>query len=130
MSETSFKEDNDFDVFQPSNQWQTVKEGQAIPRGLHVQVDLQTGQKRAKLMDENSVGNDEKTQSVKHPRKQKYIQIDKNLISKQQLKDALKDFKDKFQNMDLEHEKISTHGKLQKPKIYKCKLFKGQNRCI
>ena len=44
------------DVFVASKQWQVVREGQAIPPGLHVRMNLQTGLKEAKLLsdeDEN-----------------------------------------------------------------------------
>ena len=33
-----------------ADEWQAVKEGQAIPPGLHVQIDMQTGEKRARLI--------------------------------------------------------------------------------
>ncbi|XP_017881026.1 nucleotide exchange factor SIL1 isoform X1 [Ceratina calcarata] len=38
-------------TFIPTREWQTVKKGQAIPRGLHVRHNLQTGITEAKLMD-------------------------------------------------------------------------------
>ena len=37
--------------FVATSEWQTIKPGQALPAGLHVAVDMQTGQKRAKLVD-------------------------------------------------------------------------------
>lgn len=104
-------DDNSFDVFHATNQWQTIKEGQSIPPGLHVQTDLQTGKKQAKLMDENLNGGTEtKAQSSQYSTKQKYIKIDKNIISKQRLKDALKDFKDKFHSEDLHDQFTTAHG--------------------
>ena len=67
--------------------------GQAIPAGLHVRMNLQTGKKEAKLMD----GSDgHKNQIPKSGSKQKFVKIDKNFISKTKLKQALKDFKDVF----------------------------------
>ena len=45
------------DVFVASKQWQVVREGQAIPPGLHVRMNLQTGLKEAKLLDDED-GND------------------------------------------------------------------------
>ncbi len=42
------------DVFVPTKEWQRVKEGQSIPPGLHVRMDLQTGLKEAKLLDEDT----------------------------------------------------------------------------
>ncbi|CAF1145651.1 unnamed protein product [Adineta ricciae] len=41
------------DEFIPTNEWQIVKEGQAIPPGLHVRLNLQTGLREAKLLDKN-----------------------------------------------------------------------------
>ena len=38
-------------VFIPTNDWQIIESGQAIPAGLHIRMDLQTGLKEAKLMD-------------------------------------------------------------------------------
>ena len=52
------------DVFQPTSEWQVVQEGQSIPRGLHVRINLETGVKEAKLMEDSdkdatqSEGND------------------------------------------------------------------------
>ena len=40
-------------VFVPTKEWQEVREGQSIPAGLHVRIDLQTGQKEAKLLEED-----------------------------------------------------------------------------
>lgn len=112
QEQTFINDDNSYDVFHATNQWQNVKEGQSIPPGLHVQIDLQTGEKRAKLMEENTNdGNkDNKPHTSKYSTKQKFIKIDKNIISKQKLKDALKDFKDKFHGEDLNDESSIMHG--------------------
>ena len=40
------------DIFVPTKEWKVVMEGQHIPPGLHVRIDLQSGLKEAKLMDE------------------------------------------------------------------------------
>ena len=106
-------DETNYDVFRATNQWQTVKEGQSIPPGLHVQINLQTGEKQAKLIDKNQIDESEnnKAHSAQSSTKQKYVKIDKNIISKQKLKDALKDFKDKFHSEDLHDELSSTHGK-------------------
>lgn len=37
--------------FIATNNWQVISEGQAVPRGLHVRINLQTGLKEAKLLD-------------------------------------------------------------------------------
>lgn len=85
-------DDEDVEVFQPTADWQTIQPGQGIPAGLHVRMNLQTGLKEAKLMD----GDDGRKYQSNKNSKQKFITIDKNVISKQRLKEALKDFRDKF----------------------------------
>ncbi|KAJ3626630.1 hypothetical protein MTP99_017110 [Tenebrio molitor] len=42
-------ENEDNDVFVPTKEWQTVKKGQKIPKGLHVRINLETGLTEAKL---------------------------------------------------------------------------------
>ncbi|XP_064550543.1 nucleotide exchange factor Sil1 [Drosophila montana] len=39
--------------FIATDEWQVIAEGQAIPKGLHVRINLQTGLKEAKLLDES-----------------------------------------------------------------------------
>ncbi|XP_035599969.1 nucleotide exchange factor SIL1-like [Oncorhynchus keta] len=39
----------DLDVFRPTDQWQSLKPGQAVPRGSHVRLNLQTSQREVKL---------------------------------------------------------------------------------
>lgn len=40
-------DEEDLEVFQPSSEWQSIKPGQGIPPGLHVRMNLQTGEKEA-----------------------------------------------------------------------------------
>ncbi|XP_068745321.1 nucleotide exchange factor SIL1-like [Montipora capricornis] len=84
--------EEDLTIFQPTADWQTIQPGQGIPPGLHVRMNLQTGKKEAKLMD----GDDGSKYQSNKDTKQKFITIDKSVISKQHLKEALKDFRDKF----------------------------------
>uniref|UniRef100_A0A4W5NSS4 Nucleotide exchange factor SIL1 n=1 Tax=Hucho hucho TaxID=62062 RepID=A0A4W5NSS4_9TELE len=42
-------EPEDLDVFHPTDQWQSLKSGQAVPRGSHARLNLQTGQREVKL---------------------------------------------------------------------------------
>lgn len=37
-------------LFEPTNSWQTVREGQQIPPGLHVRVNLETGLEEARIL--------------------------------------------------------------------------------
>ncbi|KAK7867247.1 hypothetical protein R5R35_000237 [Gryllus longicercus] len=46
------------EAFKPTHEWQSVKKGQPIPKGLHVRVNLQTGETEAKLI---SNSNNERT---------------------------------------------------------------------
>ncbi|XP_068710184.1 nucleotide exchange factor SIL1-like [Montipora foliosa] len=84
--------EEDLTIFEPTADWQTIQPGQGIPPGLHVRMNLQTGKKEAKLMD----GDDGSKYQSNKDTKQKFITIDKSVISKQHLKEALKDFRDKF----------------------------------
>eukprot|EP00842_Homolaphlyctis_polyrhiza_P001523 jgi/Hompol1/2371/HPOL_005972-RA len=38
-------------IFQPTSEFQIIREGQAIPKGLHVRMNWQTGVKEAKFVD-------------------------------------------------------------------------------
>ncbi|XP_041845464.1 nucleotide exchange factor SIL1 isoform X2 [Melanotaenia boesemani] len=45
-------DDGDLEVVQPTEQWQTLKPGQAVPAGSHVRLNLQTGQREVRLGEE------------------------------------------------------------------------------
>ncbi|GJJ77295.1 nucleotide exchange factor SIL1 [Entomortierella parvispora] len=47
-------------VFRPTTEFQEVLDGQEIPGGLHVQMDFETHRKYAKLMDPESVADQER----------------------------------------------------------------------
>lgn len=40
------------DVFVATTEWQEIKKGHSVPAGLHYRINLQTGLKEAKLMEE------------------------------------------------------------------------------
>jgi len=66
------------EVFVPTDEWQEIINGQAIPAGLHVRVNLETGKKEAKLMmEEEPIG---EVHGIKH----------------EALKEALKNIKSDF----------------------------------
>lgn len=46
-------------LFEPTNQWQVVREGQQIPPGLHVRVNLETGLEEARLLQQDDLSNAE-----------------------------------------------------------------------
>lgn len=39
-------------IFVPTDQWQSIREGQDIPGGLHVRMNMETGLKEAKLLED------------------------------------------------------------------------------
>jgi len=109
----------------PTHEWQVIKQGQAIPAGLHVRMNFQTGIKEAKLMeqdnseDKTSLGKDEEkfhhdSQPKKEQKGPKIILADelddpeafskeKIRFKKSHLKQVLHDFKDKIGTKDVEH---------------------------
>ena len=50
--EVEDEEEATLSVFEPTREWKTVEEGQAIPAGLHVRMNMETGKNEAKLMDD------------------------------------------------------------------------------
>ncbi|MEE6479023.1 hypothetical protein FKM82_012098 [Ascaphus truei] len=86
----------DQEVFYPTHEWQVVKPDQAVPRGLHMRLNLQTGKNEAKLLDEKD--------DVK---KQKRIHKSSNVYTKQELKEALAKFKDGIEIQNPETEKTN-----------------------
>ncbi|KAM6466952.1 nucleotide exchange factor SIL1 isoform 2-T2 [Liasis olivaceus] len=93
----------DLEVFYPTNQWQTVRPGQAIPAGLHVQLNLQTGEKLAKLPDDN----EEKSDGKDSPKSKRLgqIDIDPNSFTTQELKRALAKMKETMKADDSSEQK-------------------------
>ncbi|KAK3095048.1 hypothetical protein FSP39_009660 [Pinctada imbricata] len=77
-----------FDVFYPTKEWQTIKKGQAIPAGLHVRMNFETGEREAKLME-----GDDGMKYWSADGKQGIINTDKKHFSHDELKKALKEFK-------------------------------------
>jgi len=45
--------------FIPSNDWKEIQPNQAIPGGLHVRINLETGKKEAKLLQDNKTEDEE-----------------------------------------------------------------------
>ncbi|XP_074530910.1 nucleotide exchange factor SIL1 [Halichoeres trimaculatus] len=45
-------EEEELEVIQPTEEWQTLKPGQAVPAGSHVRLNLQTGQREVRLGEE------------------------------------------------------------------------------
>ncbi|XP_021375655.1 nucleotide exchange factor SIL1-like isoform X1 [Mizuhopecten yessoensis] len=75
-------------VFYPTKEWKTVKKGQAIPAGLHVRMNLETGGREAKLME-----GDSENKYRKSGNKGGRVNPSQKSLTPQQLKEALKEFK-------------------------------------
>ena len=43
----------DQNIFKPTHEWKVVEDGQSIPPGLHIRMNLQTGLKEARLLEED-----------------------------------------------------------------------------
>ncbi|XP_074503968.1 nucleotide exchange factor SIL1 [Sebastes fasciatus] len=86
------EDEGDLEVVQPTEEWQTLKPGQAVPAGSHVKLNLQTGQREVKLGEEQlkywtqEHRETEETQSSFSPdelkRAMKKIKEDLNPVSK------------------------------------------------
>ncbi|CAN9514549.1 unnamed protein product [Ophioblennius macclurei] len=48
----SDRDEGDMDMVQPTELWQTLKPGQAVPPGSHVRLNLQTGEREVRLGEE------------------------------------------------------------------------------
>ncbi|CAJ1057978.1 nucleotide exchange factor SIL1 isoform X2 [Xyrichtys novacula] len=48
------EEEGDLEVVKPTEEWQTLKPGQAVPAGSHVRLNLQTGQREVRLGEEQT----------------------------------------------------------------------------
>ena len=79
VEEASDVEESSKEVFIATNDWQEIKPGQAIPQGLHVRLDMQTGKKEARLMQ---------NEETKEQREQRILESIKNI--KDDLKDSPK----------------------------------------
>jgi nucleotide exchange factor SIL1 len=71
----------------PTNEWQEVGEHQTIPKGLHIRLNLQTGKKEAKLLDEEKTHYKSILSESSEP-------IDSKKFDFESFKQALKDIKD------------------------------------
>lgn len=46
------EDEEELEVVHPTDQWKTLKPGQAVPRGSHVRLNLQTGQREVRVGEE------------------------------------------------------------------------------
>ncbi|XP_037253496.1 nucleotide exchange factor SIL1 [Falco rusticolus] len=79
----------DLEVFYPTHQWQTIRPGQAVPAGSHVRLNLQMGDREAKLPDSENGKRD-----TREERRRKRVDVDSNSFTSQELKKALAKLKE------------------------------------
>ncbi|XP_043113820.1 nucleotide exchange factor SIL1 [Puntigrus tetrazona] len=82
------EDSEDLEVFRPTDKWQTLKPGQAVPAGSHVRLNLQTGHREVKIGEEaglkyRSDGNRQGTMNMHG-----------SSFTAEELKEALKKFKE------------------------------------
>lgn len=99
----------DLEVFYPTDQWQTVRPGQAVPAGLHIRLNLQTGENEAKIPEDEEDGTSN-MKYWKHGKRQGMVNTDKKSFTAHELKEALKKFKQ-------ENEPSEDEEKLRKEKV-------------
>lgn len=71
--------------FVPSHEWQKIEDGQILPAGLHVRINLHTGAKEAKLPDKN-----DNSKSLITTKKKDF---NEGVIHYEQLKETMKNIK-------------------------------------
>ncbi|XP_039241419.1 nucleotide exchange factor SIL1 isoform X1 [Pipra filicauda] len=82
----------DLEVFYPTHQWQTLRPGQAVPAGSHVRLNLQTGEREAKLPDSENGRSD--TREERRRKRLGKVDVDANSFTSQELKEALAKMKE------------------------------------
>jgi nucleotide exchange factor SIL1 len=86
-------ENEDNDVFVPTKEWQTVKKGQKIPKGLHVRINLETGLTEAKLLDDDQSPEDKTKALTAVPQDSQDEKLSEKIIPKSILEEAVKNIK-------------------------------------
>ncbi|XP_051486747.1 nucleotide exchange factor SIL1 isoform X2 [Apus apus] len=82
----------DLEVFYPTHQWQTIRPGQAVPAGSHVRLNLQTGDREAKLPDSENGKSD--TKEERRRKRLGKVDVDSSSFTSQELKKALAKMKE------------------------------------
>ncbi|MBN3320681.1 SIL1 factor, partial [Atractosteus spatula] len=93
-------DEEDLEVFQPTDQWQSLRPGQAVPAGSHVRLNLQTGHREAKVDDSSGL------KYWTNGQRQGMVNTEAPYFSTKELKEALKKFKEEgVEPIDKEREK-------------------------
>ncbi|XP_014745103.1 PREDICTED: nucleotide exchange factor SIL1 [Sturnus vulgaris] len=79
----------DLEVFHPTDQWQTLRAGQAVPAGSHVRLNLQTGEREAKLPDTENGQSGTREERRRGRRRLGKVDVDANSFTSEELKKAL-----------------------------------------
>uniref|UniRef100_A0A8C3H0A4 Nucleotide exchange factor SIL1 n=1 Tax=Corvus moneduloides TaxID=1196302 RepID=A0A8C3H0A4_CORMO len=82
----------DLEVFYPTDQWQTLRPGQAVPAGSHVRLNLQTGEREAKLPDSENGESDGRGE--RRRKRLGKVDVDANSFTSEELKKALAKMKE------------------------------------
>ncbi|XP_059716327.1 nucleotide exchange factor SIL1 isoform X4 [Haemorhous mexicanus] len=82
----------DLEVFYPTDQWQTLRPGQAVPAGSHIRLNLQTGEREAKLPDREN--GESGTREEKGRKRLGKVDLDANSFTSEELKKALAKIKE------------------------------------
>ncbi|XP_011188065.1 nucleotide exchange factor Sil1 [Zeugodacus cucurbitae] len=86
-------------TFVATTEWQEIDEGQGIPAGLHVRINLKTGKKEAKLLDsEEEGGNNNNNGALLNVEQNVYEAISKESLTKHKAK-VSKKLSDALQNL-------------------------------
>ena len=114
--EASVEDDDEIneEIFVPTNEWQTIKKGQSIPSGLHVRLNLQTGQKEAKILQNYHQHENDNILNIKSKSKLRYttaeirealkslkLDINKNEKVTEKFR-SIEELKKEFANLNLE----------------------------
>ncbi|KAM8733422.1 nucleotide exchange factor SIL1 [Acanthopagrus schlegelii] len=89
------EDEGDLEVVQPTEEWQTLKPGQAVPTGAHVRLNLQTGQREVRLGEEQL-----KYWTHEHRDKEEV----QTLFSPDELKQAMKKIKEDLNSVSTDQQ--------------------------
>ncbi|XP_003744128.1 nucleotide exchange factor SIL1 [Galendromus occidentalis] len=99
-------------IFKPEKHWKKVQPDEAIPKGLHVRINMQTGEKEAKLLDETE--NSADSRKLTPEQLKVYVKNVKNEADKLKETDTSQ-FRDmdtirkEFEELDLKPVKSDSH---------------------
>ncbi|ODV80308.1 putative ER chaperone/ER translocation nucleotide exchange factor [Suhomyces tanzawaensis NRRL Y-17324] len=103
-------------LFQPTHQWQVIKEGQDIPPGLHVRLNIDTLTREAKIMDpseDNSSTNDlvisSPVQEEEQDLQQQAIDAAHHEKTQQKIQEKIKDFRSKERAKRVNREDLNNY---------------------